>query len=103
MQIGSQRYRWAVVLQGIAVLTLPNNNSTKVVLESGSLVFFSDTAEASREGHGCYYPGATESVFLQIPTEDDKIPDHYVVFDDGPCPEIKYSEVGCTRDEQPGA
>jgi hypothetical protein len=80
-----------MVLQGMAVLTVPDGNPTKVVLGPGSLVFFSDTEEVSKKGHGCYYPGATESVFLQIPTESGMIPDHYVLSHDAPCPGNEYA------------
>ncbi|ROW04912.1 hypothetical protein VPNG_07046 [Cytospora leucostoma] len=81
--------QWAIVLQGKAVLTLPDNTSTKVVLVPGSLVFFSDTTEVSDKGHGCYYPGATRSVFLQIPAKDGKAPGHHVVSADAPCPGVR--------------
>lgn len=65
---------------------MPDNNITTVT-EPGEigLLFFTDTSDVSEKGHGCYYPGATETIFLQIPTKDGGVPDHEVLSDDGPC------------------
>lgn len=88
-------YRWAVVLQGLAVLTVPSNNSPEVVLTPGEtgLLFFADTADVSQDGHGCYYPGVTETIFLQIPAVDNQVPDHTVVYEDAPCSADEYATL----------
>lgn len=85
--------RWVLVLNGIGVITLPHDNSTEVVLTPGeaSLMFVADTAEFSKGGHGSYFPGVTESIFLQIPAEGNKLPDHRVIYENEPCTPNEYS------------
>lgn len=74
------------------MITLPNDNSTQVVLKPGEagLMFAADTADVSREGHGGYFPGVTETIFLQIPAKGNKAPDHCVVYEDAPCTANEY-------------
>lgn len=85
--------RWAIVLQGQAVLTVASDNATEVVLTPGetSLLFFADTADVSQEGHGCYYPGVTETIFLQIPAVNNQVPEHTVVHENAPCSANEYA------------
>lgn len=82
-----------LVLYGLGVITLPHDNSTEVVLIPGEagLMFVTDTADVSKEGHGSYFPGVTESVFLQIPAKDNKVPDHSVVYENKPCTANEYA------------
>ncbi|KAK7699520.1 hypothetical protein SLS64_011658 [Diaporthe eres] len=86
-------FQWVLLLSGLGVITLPYDNSTEVVLTPGeaALMFVADTAEFSKEGHGSYFPGVTETVFLQIPAKDNKVPDHSVVYEDKPCTANEYA------------
>lgn len=73
-------------------MTLPDSN-VSVVTEPGEmgLTFFADTSDLSQKGHGSYYPGVTETIFLQVPTENNELPDHQVLFDDAPCTGPEYA------------
>lgn len=79
-----------MVLNGIGVITLPDNSTATITASAGgsagqALLFAKDTATVSRKGHGSHFPGVEEAVFLQIPTRRDALPDHVVLFDNGPC------------------
>lgn len=82
-----------VILQGIGVITVPSDDSTEVVLTPGEagILFATDTADVSHEGHGSIFPGVTETIFLQIPAEGNKVPDHCVVYEDAPCTANEYA------------
>ncbi|KAF3068947.1 hypothetical protein GL218_08059 [Daldinia childiae] len=89
------RNQWIIVLNGLAVITLPDNSSVTVATSPGEmgLLFAADTPEVSREGHGNYFPGVSETIFLQVPTKDGAIPEHKVLNDDGPCTPNKYTAL----------
>ncbi|KAI0453351.1 hypothetical protein F5B21DRAFT_479781 [Xylaria acuta] len=78
--------RWVVFLSGVAYITLPSDDSSSVVVAGGQfgLIFAADTSDVSREGHRTQYPGITETIALQIPTADGKVPKHDLVHE-GPC------------------
>lgn len=88
-------HRWVLLLQGFGIITLPCDNSTELALMPGeaSLLFAADTPDVSREGHGAYFPGVTETIFLQIPAEGNKVPDHRVVYEDAPCTPNEYTSL----------
>jgi hypothetical protein len=48
------------------------------------VIFAADTADVSYDGHISTYLGSTESVYVQIPTQDGMIPDHNRLYM-GPC------------------
>ncbi|KAK2759566.1 small secreted protein [Colletotrichum kahawae] len=79
--------QWVVLVGGLGVITLPDNSSTTLTTKGGEfgLLFATDTADLTEEGHGSIFPGATESIVLQIPTKDNKIPKHRVLYDNKPC------------------
>ena len=72
---------------GLGVITLPDNSSAAFTTAGGEfgLLFATDTADLTKEGHGSFFPGPTESLTLQIPTRDNKIPTHRVLTEIGPC------------------
>lgn len=74
------------------MITLPDDNSTQVMLTPGQagLLFAADTDDVSREGHASFFPGVTETIFLQIPAEGNKAPEHSVVYEDQPCTANEY-------------
>ncbi|KAI0467437.1 hypothetical protein F4859DRAFT_244619 [Xylaria cf. heliscus] len=78
--------QWVAFLSGLAYITLPGDASTSVSITGGEfgLIFVADTADVSREGHRTQYPGITETIALQIPTADGKVPEHDLVHE-GPC------------------
>lgn len=80
-------HRWVVLIGGIGVITLPDNSSTTFTTNGGEfgLLFATDTADVSEEGHGGIFPGPTETIFLQIPTKNNEIPKHRVLKEDEPC------------------
>ncbi|KAI1371990.1 hypothetical protein F4677DRAFT_433672 [Hypoxylon crocopeplum] len=79
--------QWVIVLNGLAVVSLPDNSSTTVTTEPGELglLFFMDTPAITTKGHRTVYPGISETIFLQIPTKDGKIPEHRILSDNTPC------------------
>ncbi|KAL7622007.1 hypothetical protein AAE478_007508 [Parahypoxylon ruwenzoriense] len=79
--------QWVIVLNGLAVVTLPDNSSTSVTTSMGEmgLLFATDTKDVSHEGHSSVFPGVTETIFLQVPTKDGAVPEHRVLYDNAPC------------------
>lgn len=71
---------------GLAIITLPQDNSTSAYITGGEfgLIFAADTADVSEDGHRTQYPGTTETVAIQVPTEGNVVPPHVVLYD-GPC------------------
>jgi hypothetical protein len=67
-------------------ISLPDENSTGVTVIGGgsAILFAADTAAVSKRGHRSQFPGITESITIQIPTLDGRIPDHTVLYL-GPC------------------
>ena len=80
------RCRWVILLEGFGHITLPHDNSTSAYITGGQfgLIFAADTADVSRDGHISTYLGNTESVYVQIPTQDGMIPEH-IRLHMGPC------------------
>lgn len=70
------------------MVSIPGDNSvngTAYITGGGfGAIFAADTAEASDHGHITRYPGISETIALQIPTKDGKIPKHNVLHN-GPC------------------
>lgn len=73
-------------MSGLAYITLPDDNTTSAYVSGGEfgLIFAADTADVSEKGHRTQYPGITETIALQIPVKDNKIPAHTVLHS-GPC------------------
>ncbi|CAN8101522.1 unnamed protein product [Discula destructiva] len=86
--------QWVIFLSGLAYITLPADKTTSVYVSGGQfgLIFAADTADVSGTGHSTAYPGMTETVALQIPTEDGEIPPHSVLHA-GPCTAIEIMGV----------
>ena len=75
-----------MLLEGSVYIALPDDDSTGAYIAGGryGLLFAADTADVSRDGHSSMYLGTTESVYLQMPTLDGKIPRHTTLHM-GPC------------------
>lgn len=75
-----------MLLEGFAYIALPHDSSTGAYIAGGKsgLLFAADTADVSRDGHTSMYLGDTESVYLQIPTLNGKVPRHTTLHM-GPC------------------
>lgn len=78
--------QWVVFTTGLAYITLPDDPSTSAHVSGGAfgVIFAADTADVSGRGHRTQYPGITETIALQIPTEDGAEPPHAVLHP-GPC------------------
>ncbi|KAH8200811.1 hypothetical protein TruAng_005048 [Truncatella angustata] len=78
--------QWVLFTTGLALITLPENNSAKAYVTGGEfgLIFAADTADVSRLGHRTQYPGITETIAIQIPTKDNRVPAHTCLYD-GAC------------------
>lgn len=78
--------RWVIFTTGLAYITLPDDPSTSAYVSGGAFgaIFVTDTAQASSRGHRTQYPGVTETIALQIPTEGGAVPPHAVLHP-GPC------------------
>ncbi|MCJ1440172.1 MAG: hypothetical protein MMC23_000655 [Stictis urceolatum] len=77
--------QYVAFISGLAHVTLPTSK-TEAYIEGGKngLIIAADTADLSTQGHGTNYPGKVETVALQIPFKDGKIPAHKVLYS-GPC------------------
>ncbi|ROV96569.1 hypothetical protein VMCG_07822 [Cytospora schulzeri] len=78
--------QWVIFLTGLAYITLPADNTTSAYVSGGQfgLIFAADTSDVSGTGHSTAYPGITETVAIQIPTQDGEIPLHTILHN-GPC------------------
>ncbi|KAI1492635.1 hypothetical protein F5X96DRAFT_625449 [Biscogniauxia mediterranea] len=87
--------QWVIVLNGLAVLTLPGNSSATATTSAGEigLLFAADTPDVSELGHGAYFPGVSETVFVQIPTRDGAVPEHRVISEDAACSPAEFVQL----------
>ncbi|KAI1409935.1 hypothetical protein F5Y13DRAFT_86930 [Hypoxylon sp. FL1857] len=78
--------RWFVVISVLIYITFYEDDNTAALVSGGQfgLIFVADTANVGRQGHRAQCPGTTETVALQIPTHDGKVPGHNVLHM-GPC------------------
>lgn len=78
--------RWVIFLSGLAYISLPEDPTTSAYVSGGQfgLIFAADTADVSAKGHATSYPGITETIAIQIPTEDGDVPEHSILHA-GPC------------------
>ncbi|KAI1108445.1 hypothetical protein F5Y14DRAFT_436122 [Nemania sp. NC0429] len=78
--------QWVVFLYGAAYVTLPDDDRYSALITGGpfGIAFAADTQDVSVRGHRTQYPGITETIGLQIPTADGKVPAHLVLHP-GPC------------------
>lgn len=76
--------QFVVFLSGLAHITLPNSTDEAWVQGGrNGLIIATDTAALST-GHITEYPSGDETLALQIPTADGKVPGHILVHS-GPC------------------
>lgn len=76
-------------VSGLAHVTLPNTTespTTSAWVQGGKygLVIAVDTADVSQYGHITTYPSDSDSVTLQVPFAEGKIPEHSILHN-GPC------------------
>ena len=77
--------RWVAFLAGEAVVSLPNSTQTaRIHGGRDGLILAADTANASTFGHITKYPSTKDTVAIQIPTANNEIPSHSVLYE-GPC------------------
>lgn len=74
------------MVKGYGYVQLPSNDSARAYMSAGDagLMFASDTADVSSDGHISTYIGHSESIYLLIPTLDGLIPKHKKLHM-GPC------------------
>ncbi|KAI9672677.1 MAG: hypothetical protein M1831_000112 [Alyxoria varia] len=78
--------QYVVFLSGKAVITLPNSTDSATIIGGrNGLIIAADTLKYSDYGHITNYPSKAETVAMQIPTEDDKIPPHKVLYNGACC------------------
>jgi hypothetical protein len=77
--------RWVFLLSGVVSLMIPESKE-EWTIEGGEfgVLFASDTAAISRQGHSNKVLGNTEAVLVQIPTANGDVPEHRVIHA-GPC------------------
>ncbi|KID89007.1 small secreted protein, partial [Metarhizium majus ARSEF 297] len=78
--------QWVAFVSGVARFTLPDDPAASVTVVGGDfgLIFAADTANVSKQGHISQYPSNTETIALQIPVRDGKVPAHEVLHE-GAC------------------
>ncbi|KAI0118571.1 hypothetical protein F4776DRAFT_260169 [Hypoxylon sp. NC0597] len=76
--------QWLIMLKGLGYITIPDDDTASAYITPGQVLFAADTADVSSKGHLSQFPGVTENIFVQIPTKDNQIPPHTVLYS-GPC------------------
>lgn len=78
--------RWVFILSGLVYVSVPSNSSNGVYLSGGEagILFGGDTADLVEDGHRSVYPGWSETIEVAVPTVNNTIPAHEVLFY-GPC------------------
>lgn len=77
--------RWSAFLAGEMVISLPNSTQ-KATIRGGrhGLILATDTANASKYGHIPKFPSKQETIVIEIPTANNEIPSHTVLYE-GAC------------------
>ena len=72
-------------MAGEAIVSLPNSTQ-QATIQGGryGLILATDTVNASKYGHITNYPSKKETVAIQIPTANNEIPSHSVLYE-GAC------------------
>ncbi|KAI1097475.1 hypothetical protein F4804DRAFT_339163 [Jackrogersella minutella] len=73
--------QWVILIKGLGLITVPGEDTQAYVTpgETG-VVFAADTPDVSSTGHRSQYLGVTETIILQIPTRDNSVPPHEVLY-----------------------
>ena len=72
-------------MAGETVVSLPNSTQTATIRGGRyGLMLVTDTANVSRYGHISKFPSMKETVVIQLPTENNEIPSHSVLYE-GEC------------------
>jgi hypothetical protein len=73
--------RYVIFISGLAHVTLPNGTDEAWVRGGKyGILIAADTASASEHGHITTYPSAEDTIALQIPFADGKIPAHTALY-----------------------
>lgn len=85
----NHKTRLVFFASGLAHITLPNTTitpTTEAWIQGGKygLILAADTPNVSRYGHITMYPSDADTVAMQVPFADGKVPDHEVLHE-GPC------------------
>ncbi|KAI4270963.1 MAG: hypothetical protein L6R38_006966 [Xanthoria sp. 2 TBL-2021] len=77
--------QYVAFLSGTAVVSVPDSRRS-VTIKGGrdGLIIAVDTADVSKLGYNTKYPSEEQTIGIQIPTADGKVPAHTVLYL-GPC------------------
>ena len=86
-------HRYVVFTSGRAHISLPNSTD-KAIVHGGKrgLVIAADTIDISQYGHITTYPSNENTISINIPTGDGKIPEHKCLYS-GPCKNAELSNL----------
>ncbi|KAH8885831.1 hypothetical protein GQ53DRAFT_728421 [Thozetella sp. PMI_491] len=72
--------QWVFAMAGSAYITVPGS-SQGLYITGGAfgILFAADTADISKNGHRSQYVGVDDTVVIQVPTSDGKIPEHTIL------------------------
>ncbi|KAI1459036.1 hypothetical protein F4805DRAFT_456117 [Annulohypoxylon moriforme] len=85
--------QWVWIMSGVMEFSLPNGTDTaRVYGGNHGLVFADDTKDISGWGHQTIFYGEGESVGVFLPTKDNVVPEHTVLYS-GPCTVHEQAEV----------
>ncbi|KAI1768059.1 hypothetical protein GGR53DRAFT_34073 [Hypoxylon sp. FL1150] len=87
------RKQWALFLKGMALFTLPDDDSAGFYVSAGDIIFAADTADVSERGHNTRLLSMDEHICMFLPTKDGEEPAHEVLHS-GPC---DANELGSLR------
>ncbi|KAL8804740.1 MAG: hypothetical protein Q9200_005696 [Gallowayella weberi] len=77
--------QYVAFLAGEAVVSTPESQQSAIIKGGkDGLIIAADTKDVSRLGHDTKYPSGEQTIGIQIPTVDGKVPPHTVLYS-GPC------------------
>ncbi|KAL8947388.1 MAG: hypothetical protein Q9222_006327 [Ikaeria aurantiellina] len=77
--------QYVAFLSGEAVVSVPESGQSATITGGrDGLIIAADTADVSAKGHDTKYPSEEQTVGIQIPTANGKVPEHTVLYP-GPC------------------
>ncbi|KAI4120562.1 MAG: hypothetical protein LQ338_006925 [Usnochroma carphineum] len=77
--------QYVAFIAGKAIVSTPETRQSAIINGGkAGLIIAADTADVSKQGHDTQYPTEQQTIAIQIPTADGKVPEHTVLHP-GPC------------------
>ncbi|KAI1171164.1 hypothetical protein F4777DRAFT_566329 [Nemania sp. FL0916] len=83
---------WLVILHGVVRISGADDKSLGFLSAGGEAAMaFLTAGTPGEQGYSIWFPGPTEATLLQIPTADGAVPQHKILYDNGPCAYPEYA------------